>query len=202
VSQIILDIGSGNTHKNNCEYALRMIDEVKAIDMDKHEIIFKAQLFEPGTRKPNIPLDRYTFYVMYRHCEDLGYKMTSSVFDLASLQFLLEWDIPFVKIANDPSIDWLIGEIPRKYLVYKSVGTEEEYYDCRGAETLFCVSEYPADISRYPIGPDCISDHTVGLDLWYGNKPVIWEKHLRLEDSTGLDAGPFAITPDELKEIL
>ena len=30
----------------------------------------------------------------------------------------------------------------------------------------------------------------------------IWEKHLKLEDSKGLDAGSWAITPEELAEIL
>jgi len=64
------------------------------------------------------------------------------------------------------------------------------------------VSKYPSSIDDYSDNAPFISDHTIGLELWHRNKPLIWEKHYKLPDSTGLDAGPFAITPDELKEVL
>ena len=42
-----------------------------------------------------------------------------------------------------------------------------------------------------------------GLNLWYEQKPAIWEKHFCLErDSGNPDSGPFAVTPNQLKEIL
>jgi hypothetical protein len=130
------------------------------------------------------------------------------VFDLPSLDWLLSWplpyELPFIKIANNRELDWLIGEIPRKYKVYKSVSTMKEYYDDRegGVYPLFCVSEYPANIKGYPKTVRRISDHTIGLRLWHRNYPSILEKHYKLSDSTGLDAGDFAITPSKLKEIL
>jgi len=213
VSQIILDFGSGNTHKNNWGYLKRMLDELKAIDTGKHEVIIKHQLFEKAGN--NIPLLPEIFDAAYEYAKDLGYKVTSSVFDKPSLDFLLKYDIPFVKIANNRELDWLISEIPRKIPVYVSYGSYEElkkrqmYPDIK---YLLCVSEYPAIIERYEqafksnyfgFGGDVgISDHTTNFGLWYRYKPAIIEMHYKLEDSTGLDAGDFARTPRTLKEVL
>jgi hypothetical protein len=206
MSQIILDI-SANTFKNDEAYYKRMIDELSAVDTRKHEVILKWQLFEESefnirARKALfVPLSEWAFKVH-------RYKTTSSVFDIESLRFLLEcelpYDLPFIKIANNRKYDWLIGEIPRKYKVYKSVDRIPviNWQFNNGIEELWCVSEYPAPIEKYPDWCKTISDHTVGLELFHRNQPVIWEKHYKLSDSTGLDAGDFAITPEGLKEIL
>lgn len=208
VSQIILDCAA-NTHKNDEAYYKRMVDELSAVDTRKHEVILKWQLFNKS--ETNIVADTLLFCKMIRWAWiKYGYKTTASVFDRQSLKELMfseqmavdNYKLPFIKIANNRDLDWLIGEIPRKYRVYKSVGTREDYKGIYWEETtLFCVSEYPAPIEKYP-KVYAISDHTVGLELYHRNQPVVWEKHLRLEDSTGLDAGDFAITPEELKEIL
>jgi sialic acid synthase SpsE len=102
-------------------------------------------------------------------------------------------------------------------LVYISCGKIEEFFNSKYQDSirnLICVSEYPSNIEKYQniINEiesllECklslnISDHTVGLDLYKRYKPRIWEKHFRLPESTGLDAGPFAIKPEELREIL
>lgn len=205
--QIILDI-SANTHKNDEAYYKRMIDELAKVDTRKHEVILKWQLFTRERGDNTLP-DPYMFFRMSEWAfHTHGYKTTTSVFDLPSLDYLLSlkfpYKLPFIKIANDRSLDYLIGEIPRKYEVYKSVSTMKEYYDDRedGVDSLFCVSKYPANIKDYPRTVMRISDHTVGLELWHRNHPHIFEKHYKLPDSTGLDAGDFAITPQELRSIL
>jgi sialic acid synthase SpsE len=74
---------------------------------------------------------------------------------------------------------------------------------------LHCIPKYPAELIEYQanfseaqLGAS-VSDHTPGLDLWKRYHPAIWEKHLILErDLTNPDAGPFAITPDQLKEVI
>jgi len=215
MSKIILDFSSGNTCRNDKAIVKRMIDELKAVDIGRHEIIIKWQLFKEAGA--NIPLEHDIFDYAYNYAKKVGYKTTSSVFDLRSLKFLLNYDIPFVKIANRRDLDWLIGEIPRKMLVYISCGKIEEFFNSKYQDSirnLICVSEYPSNIEKYQniINEiesllECklslnISDHTVGLDLYKRYKPRIWEKHFRLPKSTGLDAGPFAITPEELREIL
>jgi len=217
MSKIILDFGSGNTHENNWGYLKKMFDELKAIDTGKHEIVIKHQLFKKAGN--NMPLNLLIFDAAYDYAKELGYKTTSSVFDKESLKFLLDYDVPFIKIANRRDLDWLIGEVPRKIPVYVSVGSMSEgetllYSNgsCVNQNrdvALFCVSQYPASIEeyegRYSKGSlkHGISDHTIGLELFKTYQPRIWEKHYVLEhDVNNLDGGLFATTPNELKEIL
>jgi len=219
MAQIILDFSSGNTSRNNKTIVKRMIDAVKEIDTGKHEIILKAQLSLPDGI--NLPLDHEVFDYMYRYGNSLGYKVTSSVADLESLKFLLQYDVLFVKLPNDRKLDWLAGYIPRGMKIYISYGTCEEYFKVRMGEIgyntmpLACISKYPATLEEYDkefylqlMGLSgiengvCISDHTAGLDLYKEYKPAIWEKHFVLEhDSNNLDGGLFAILPSELAEV-
>ena len=197
MSQIILDI-SANTHKNDFEYIQRMLDELKAVDTGKHEIVIKHQLFEKAG--DNIPLEKHIFNWAYLYAKKLGYKTTSSVFDKPSLDYLLTYDVPFIKIANNRKYDWLIGEIPRKVPVYVS-GSD------KGNVNMCCVSKYPAMMLEYlPFGGKklsmAISDHTPDWQLYNEYLPSIYECHYKLEDSTGLDAGVFARTPKQMAQIL
>ena len=206
---IILDFGSGNTCKNDLNYVKRMIDELKAVDTGKHEIVIKWQLFQEAG--DNIPLKQSIFNLAYEYAKGNGYKTTASVFDIDSLQYLLWYDIPFVKIANRPDLYWLAGEVPRKIPIYMS-GDSDFYanfkWDCCGDIPLACVSEYPATPEMYNekfgamLSRGRISDHTTDFRLWYQHQPTTIEWHYKLDDSTGLDAGPFARTPEQLKEIL
>jgi len=216
MSQIILDAGSGNTCRNDKAIVKRMIDEIRAIDTGKHEVIFKWQLFKQAD--DNIPLDREIFRRAYEYAAELGYRTTSSVFDKESLDFLLQFDVPFVKIANRRDLDWLKGEIPRKVPVCISHGDPEQMKNIQFRENndtyLMCVSKYPATIEDYEnvFGDSLkyasefkfvgLSDHTTNFGLWYRYQPAIVEWHYGLPDSTGLDAGPFMRTPEMLKEVL
>ena len=215
MSKIILDFGSGNTCRNQFIIIKKMIEELAEVDTHKHEVIIKWQLFQSAGE--NIPLNSTCFRFAYDYAKHIGYQTTASVFDIESLELLLDHDIPFVKIANNRKLDWLIGEVPRKVPVYVSAsGTQtirdkSEWFGLSvyNGHIMKCISKYPADIREYEIkydkwlsvnGP--ISDHTIGLELFKKYEPDIWEKHYKLPDSTGLDAGTFAITPEELREIL
>jgi sialic acid synthase SpsE len=222
MSKIILDFGSGNTCRNDLSIVKKMIDELKAVDTGKHEIIIKWQLFEEAG--DNIPLTYECFDYAYQYGINSGYRITSSVFDKKSLFFLLTYlnytfiPLPFIKFSNRRDLDWLIGEVPRKIPIYVSVSSMPEgetllygspgYINQNRDIALFCVSQYPASINEYErrfsrgSRKHGISDHTVGLELFKKYHPRIWEKHYKLSDSTGLDAGLFAITPEELREIL
>ena len=186
-----------------------MYDELNAIDTGKHEIICKWQLFEEAG--DNIPLTHDSFDFAYQYGTSLGYKVTSSVFDKNSLDFLLRYDVPFVKIANNRELDWLIGEVPKKIPVYVSYKNYEEIENSvryLNNEYLLCVSKYPAKLEEYELNFGVwgismgVSDHTTNLALWYRYQPKIIEWHFGLEDSTGLDAGPFMRTPKQLQEVL
>jgi sialic acid synthase SpsE len=187
-----------------------MIDELKAVDTGKHEVIIKWQLFEHAP--PNERLMWATFDYAYNYALDRGYRTTASVFDMPSLQHLLQFDIPFVKIANRPDLYWLAGEVPRKIPVYTSTDGEVLYYPPYADKILYCISKYPATIADYDnkfmmdeIDLSYvwgISDHTTDFTLWHKYKPEIIEWHYKLEDSTGPDAGEFARTPKQLEGIL
>jgi sialic acid synthase SpsE len=211
MSEVILDFGSGNSCRNDKAYIKRMYDELKAIDTGKHEIIVKWQLFEKAGE--NIPLTHEAFQYAYDYGTSLGYKVTASAFDKNSLDFLLGFDIPFVKIANNRGLDWLTGEIPRRVPVAISVGKEmitTSYFKflLPHDHILYCVSSYPArdddytNIFGYYRLHRGISDHTTSFSLFRKFEPEVIEMHYKLEDSTGLDAGPFARTPAQLAEIL
>jgi len=204
MSEIILDF-SANTHKNDLSIIDRAVDEIKAVDTGKHEIVFKSQLFTSAG--DNIVCSKDSFSYMHAICKESGYKCTSSVFDKESLDFLLTFDIPFVKIANNPDLYWLAGEVPKKVRAYQSYTKYGTWLHLFADDYLACISKYPATLKEYedaftPNYLRQVSDHTVGLGLFKKYEPYIWEKHLILDDSTGLDAGPFAITPQELAEIL
>ena len=202
----ILDFGSGNTCKNNYVTIQRMIDEIADIDSDR-KFIIKYQLFEKAGN--NIPLFLSCFNKAYEYAEKLGYQTTASVFDINSLNFLLNFDVPFIKIANRPELYHLIGEVPRKIPVITSV--KDQWYDLTTTQfsnVLACVSNYPAKIEDYEKNfcvamlKNGISDHTECWDLFEKYLPKIFECHFKLNDSSGPDSGSFARNVDMLKYIL
>ena len=206
---IILDFGSGNTCKNSKRYITQMINKLVEVDSRKHEVVIKFQLFKDVP--PNIPLRHDVFRFAYEYAKEKGYQTTASVFDMDSLQFLLTYEIPFVKLANRPDLYWLAGEVPRKIPVYVSISapcgvTIDDEHSLNSVE-LCCVSKYPATVEEYEVFglwylQDGISDHTTDFTLYHKYKPVIYECHYKLPDSTGPDAGPFSRTPSQLAEIL
>jgi sialic acid synthase SpsE len=211
--RLILDVGSGASLPDAAT-ARRFVDEVAKRDGHKHEIILKAQLFVDAP--PNIPLDWAVFEELYVYARDKGYHCTSSVFDTRSLAFLLGYKIPFVKLACRPDLYWLAGEVPRKVPVYVSDANADHGFGGHGYEkwvnedngkdiVLECVRRYPSPLPYYRRFPYHfhVSDHTVGWGFLHSVPQVyIWEKHLRLPDSTGPDAGPWSVTPDELAEVI
>lgn len=198
----ILDFGSGNTCQNNYATIFRMIKSLSDIDPER-KFIIKWQLFKKAGE--NISLLPEMFSYAYQMAKDLGFKTTASVFDLESLHFLLQHDIPFVKIANRPDLYWLIGEVPRKIPIVVS-RYSNEYWD-ENIYSLHCISKYPSLKTEYESEyfldqlKEGISDHTTNWDLFRKYKPETYEAHFKLPDSTGPDAGPFARTPEQLKEI-
>jgi len=201
---IIIDMGSGNTCANDMKIVERMIREVTQIDTHREEIVIKWQLFDSLGK--NVPLYRETFAKAYRMAWGFGYNTTASVFDIPNLEFLVKnyYEIPFIKLANNPVSRILEKMIPEGFRVIKSVGSGNDFdNDC-----LCCVSKYPAKKEQYEKAftkeqlQQGISDHTVNWDLYEKYKPELYEVHFCLEDSTGLDSGPFARRPKDLKEIL
>lgn len=215
--ELILDIGSGKS-LNNVSRAVDMMYRVGEMDVGKHKIVFKAQLFQEAP--PNVPLAHEHFDCLYRYAERLGYPMTASVFDKESLAFLLRYRIPFVKIACRPDLYWLIAEVPRKipvYVSYDSKGNHDlvhnEWEHISDVEYFACVRKYPASVSDYSNliretdgnydYERCISDHTAGWELLRTYRPEAFEKHLCPQrEADNPDSGPFSVTVEDLREVI
>jgi sialic acid synthase SpsE len=200
--QIILDLGSGNTCGNDLKTIKKMIDSIP----NDPRIILKWQLFKEAGN--NIPLNPFCFKYAYEYAKTKGFLTTASVFDLESLKYLCRYPVPFIKLANNKDYEYLADYIPESVPIYQSWDGKRDLPDFMWEEILVCVSKYPANIDEYLNTfsimnlYDGISDHTVGTELYKQFRPYVWEKHYKLSDSTGLDAGSFAITPDELETIL
>lgn len=203
MAQLIFDLGSGKSTHNDQYYVQQIIDAIKEADTGKHEVILKFQLFQDAP--PNVPLDPLVFDAAYLYGREKGYKVTSSVFDLPSLKFLLNYDIPFVKIACRKDMYWLIGEVPRKVPLYVSYdGSAITSFFTEGVTWLFCIPEYPAAKEPYLMTrPSILSDHSEGLEVFKNLSPKIYEKHFVYErEADNPDAGLFALTVEDLKGIL
>ena len=164
--KLILDLGSGNSCRNDTAIVKDTIDAITDVKTDKHEIILKWQLFESAP--PNIPLDRDVFDYAYDYAYGL-YKTTASVFDKSSLAFLQGYDTPFIKIACRQDLYYLADSEDDFYVSI----TEGTYILKKwNIKYMYCIPKYPADISDYEkmfdtkwLG-EAISDHTVGWDLY------------------------------------
>jgi sialic acid synthase SpsE len=213
---IVLDFGSGETAQNDVETAYRMIDELAAIDTRRENVIIKWQLekdtpyIESAGRKVE-PLKHGVFTLAYTHAYWKQYWTTASVFDEESLEFLLQFNVPFIKIANKPEKYYLLDKIPKDKKVMVSIGPgfkkDELIKQYPNVIPLHCISEYPADPTVYETSwgralSYSISDHTSDFYLYHKYRPWYLEKHYKLDDSEGLDNGPWAVTPEMLKEIL
>jgi sialic acid synthase SpsE len=191
---IIVDMGSGNTCGNSIETACSMIKALSDVDTRKHEVVIKWQLFEKAGK--NIPLDLEVFERAVKYAAIFGYATTASVFDESSLDYLLTFNPMFIKISN--------GFKPTESMEEKM----KDYKVIRSGKDLCCISEYPAKKADYEskFQPEQmkkgISDHTDSFDLFKKYSPKVYEVHFKLKDSTGLDAGDFARTPEQMKEIL
>lgn len=202
----ILDFGNGGTCHNDKATVTNMITGLAFVDPNRQSVI-KWQLWDRGTEPQCTRLDWEMFNYAFEEADKRGFRTTASVFDKPSLDYLLTYDIPFVKLANRPYLRHLARYVPRGIPLFISYSN-----DYKGGEYipesywLACVSRYPAEEKSYlefedHCLEDGISDHTVGLDLWRKYHPTVWEKHYKLPTSTGPDAGPWCVTPDDLKEV-
>lgn len=200
---IILDMGSGNTCQNDKAEIRKMIDAIYEVDQGNYAIVLKWQLFKEAL--PNIPLTHECFEFAYQYGNDLGYQTTASVFDIESLEYLKRFDVLFIKIACRPDLYSLIKRCDKHSVIVSSEDTER----VSGADwQLACIRKYPASIHEYEQAFDAdqlryVSDHTVGWKLYHKYNPVVIEKHFVHERRAGNpDAGLFAVTPEELAEVL
>jgi len=195
----IAEFGSGNSCKNDKGKVKEMIDSVKGYDL-----IIKWQLFLNAP--PNETLKREVFRYAYEYAAEKGIQTTASVFDIESLIFLQQFDIPFIKLANNAKCHKLASQINTPMIV--SYPAMAEMGKRALIKPLCCVSSYPAKtiayekrFSKYWLSQG-ISDHTEGFELYHKYNPEIFEKHYVLKhDKNNPDGGSFSFTPADLGEL-
>lgn len=218
MSVILIDMGSGETCKNDKATVHRMIDGLAEVDSHRHQVYIKWQLFTK-VPAPVPPLEHEVYVDAVRYAAERDYMTSASVFDEFQLAFLLGlrdagMPLPFVKLAARPRWYRLLEHIPRDVQVYLSLPNAawrdclmEMYPRAEPVRWLYTVAEYPANSTKYEtlFGNNLcygISDHTTDLRLFKQYEPLYYERHMKLPDSTGLDSGEFASTPEQLREIL
>jgi sialic acid synthase SpsE len=200
---IIFDCGSGNTCENSIDTACKMVKEIFDIGIPNSDKVIKWQLFKSAGK--NIPLSHEVFERACRYADVLGIRTTASVFDEESLEYLLKFGVPFVKIANNDSSREVMKKVPSDIPIIQSIDKVEMPVGSReNLSIIYTVSKYPADKKDYEKFGDKlkkgISDHTENFDLYLKHSPKIYEFHFKLKDSKGLDAGSFARTKQQFED--
>jgi sialic acid synthase SpsE len=198
---IILDLGSGNSCRNSIDYACRMVKAV--VDLSLPDVVIKWQLFKH--EGDNVPLSLEVFERAYRYAALFGIATTASVFDKDSLDYLLTFPVPFVKLANKVSSQILIKDIPDDMPIILSTDKPDYKSARKLTDVIYTVSKYPAEEKDYDKFGDKLkkglSDHTTSWQLYQKWHPEIYEVHFRLFDTVGNDAKAFARLPEQFIEM-
>lgn len=197
---IIAEIGSN--HLGDLSRAKEMIHVIAdcGADFAKFQFFYKEQY----PHNIETPLDWYD--ELQNTCNKYGVGFLYSVFykdeklknnGLIKIAFSQRYNFPLVKYYEVQNL--IISSNEKTYF----------YRDYCNHILLYCVPQYPAQIENYRLLEklgyfEGASDHTIGIDLFKKYYPMKWyEKHFKLGDEgdRSPDAGDFAITPKELKEI-
>lgn len=215
---LILEMQDGMMCNNDKDTVNIMIDKAIENKPDHIDLVFKWQLYTKiKTYVDIISLRHDIFEYAYEYAAKCGFKTTASVFDKENLEYLKQFDIPFIKIACQTDLydfrkdTWslLSDDIKNVVSVKNSddhnklnyIGIENPPYDI---ELLSCIPKYPAIIKEYEDSfyfdqlQEGISDHTIGLELYKKYKPNIFEKHYYIDGLESWDKD-WAIKPEELK---
>ncbi len=199
---IITDLGSGNSCRNSIDYAFRMIKAV--VDLNLPDVVIKWQLFKH--EGDNVPLSLEVFERAFKYAATWGIRTTASVFDKDSLDYLLTFPVPFIKLANKINSQILISDIPDDVPVIISTDKPDYKSARKLTDIIYTVSKYPAEEKDYDKFGDKLkqglSDHTTSWQLYQKWHPEIYECHFVLEhDKNNPDGGSFSRLPEDFKNM-
>lgn len=159
----------------------------------------------------------------------LGLECFSSPFDLTSVDFLEEMDVPAYKIAsyeiNDIPLIRKIARLHKPMIFATGIAYPEDIRraldvcvqeGCEDVILLKCTSSYPTPYEAVNLNViptlaktyDCltgISDHTMGTIVSAGAIPLgakMVEKHLTLRRVDGGPDGAFSMEPEEFRQMV
>ena len=240
---------AGDNHNGDYELALRLVD--KAVEAGADCVKFqtfvtenviskfaeKAEYQKKNTNKMESQFDMVKkleltfeqFRGIQKYCSEQNILFLSTPFDLDSINFLREIDIPFWKIpsgeiTNLPYLE-KIGQSGKDVILSTGMSTIEEIQAAlsvlkkNGAgeiTLLHCNTEYPTpfcdvnlramktlkDIFGLPVG---YSDHTTGIEVpiaAVAMGAIVIEKHFTLDKNMEGPDHKASLEPEELKQMV
>jgi pseudaminic acid synthase len=237
-------------HLHNLDYALKIVeasalagvDAVKVqtltpdtmtIDSDKPDFIVNGGTLWDGRKLYDLysetPLPYEWHEPIFNKCKELGLHYFSTPYDVTSLKFLDQFDLPAFKISSFEIHDIpLIREVAKRgkpiiistgiaeindineaVIACESVGNDQ-------IALLKCTSAYPAPYKQMNLAtiPNLretfnvvtgLSDHSQGIEVSIASVAIgasIIEKHVTLDRSLGGPDAEFSLEPHELVKLV
>jgi len=177
--------------------------------------------------KKRIEFEREEYDEIDKYCKELKIQWTASVWDIKSLFFISQYDVPFIKIASACITDTMllteINKLRKPVIISIGMSTEEEMAnameilsDCEVA-ILHCNSSYPAnddelDLAyidelkvKHPTRKIGYSGHELGIGACITAKAMgaeIIERHVTLDKNMWGTDQSASLEYDELKEMI
>lgn len=249
MSRVLIIAEAGVNHNGSLDLALKMVDEAKKAGADiikfqtaKPELVIsrfaeKAEYQKITTgveesqlemcKKIHLKYDDY--YIIKKHCEDIGISFLSTPFDLDSIEFLENlgcsvWKIPSGEITNLPYLEKIaathkpiilstgmctLDEIEAAVSVLKNFGAGE-------ITLLHCTTQYPTPYEDVNLRAmislknrfNCkvgYSDHTKGIEVAIAAVAMgaeIIEKHFTLDRNMEGPDHKASLEPYELSQMI
>lgn len=236
-------------HHHDFDMAVKLMEAAKAAGADA----VKLQTYTPDTMTIDCDNDYFrvkgtiwdgrTLYDLYgeaytpwdwqpklkKIAEELGMDLFSTPFDASAVDFLMEMDVPVIKVASFENVDLpLLRKIARQNKpIIMSTGMASLAEIDEAVQTIFqsgnrqlallkCTSSYPSPVDEInlktiphlsqafnvPVG---LSDHTMGESVPAAAAALgacIIEKHFTLSRAQEGPDSSFSLEPDEFKRMV
>ncbi len=218
VDAVKLQTYTADTITIDCEQPPFQIDQGTAWDGQTLHNLYR-QAYTPWEWQPKLK----------RLANSLGMDCFSSPFDKSAVEFLVDMNVPAMKIASFELVDLGLLECVAKtglpVIMSTGMASEQEIsravrtlrqFGCSQIALLKCTSAYPApetsmnlrtipELSRQYQVPGGLSDHSLGNEAAIAAVALganIVEKHLTLSRSDGGPDSCFSLEPDEFQQLV
>lgn len=217
---VIAEIGSNWI--GNLDSALEIIDACKEAGADAVKFqMWDADMLYDGKNK-EFQMDEYDMYMIMNHCKNQKIICFATPSYPEAVDILEDLHVPMYKIASITSAQKhpkaeetmkKVAKTGKPVIISTGFGDKTgDIFKNSYTRNLRCVPEYPAQMQDYlkmREKVEGISDHTIGTNLMYytlfterdHNKPMILEKHVKIEDNESPDS-PFSLHTDELADFI
>lgn len=240
---------AGVNHNGSLDLAKKLVDKAKESGADciKFQTFVSGNLVSKNTNRADyqrkqanidetqlemlrkLELSFEDFIGLKKYCKDKGISFVSTAFDLESVDFLNQLDMPFWKIPSGEitNLPYLIkiANTHKPIIMSTGMSTLEEIEDAmkvlydNGANNitiLHCTTEYPApynEVNLKSIGTlrkkfslnVGYSDHTKGIEIPIAAAAMgatVIEKHFTLDRNMEGPDHKASLEPDELKSMV